>query len=400
MRILHVIPSVSPLRGGPSKAIIEMVSALRNIGVTTEIATTNDDGAGELTVELNRLTEFKSVPIRFFKRFSSTIAPIREFAYSGQYRVWLKQNIDNYDIVHVHAIFSFVSSYTMYLARKRGIKYIIRPIGQLENWSLQQSRLRKLVFLRLFEQSNIEGAKGIHFTAQSEFEQARLALPRISNDRVSNREIMIIPLGIDSPKVIDDARSKVVERYNLDPKNKILLFLSRVHPKKGLELLFDALSNLEQTNYHLLIAGNGDPNYVEELEATSKKLGITRQCQFIGYQDGKEKQELLQGSDLYILTSHSENFGIAVLEALAAGTPALISQGVALAELVSGKKLGYTCEIDTVSIQSQLEYCLDKENEHELATLGQRSARHIQEHYQWTSIAEKLKSSYQKILEL
>jgi glycosyltransferase involved in cell wall biosynthesis len=288
----------------------------------------------------------------------------------------------------------------MYLARKRGIKYIIRPIGQLENWSLQQSRLRKLVFLRLFEQSNIEQAKGIHFTAQSEFEQARMALPRISNDRVSNREIMIIPLGINPPKVIDDARSKVVERYNLDPKNKILLFLSRVHPKKGLELLFGALSNLEQTNCHLIIAGDGDPNYVEELEATSKKLGITRQCQFIGYQDGKEKQELLQGSDLYLLTSHSENFGIAVLEALAAGTPVLISQGVALAELVSGKKLGYTCEIDIVSIQSQLKYCLDKENEHELATLGQRSAQHIQEHYQWTTIAERLKSSYQNILEL
>ncbi|MBL4670819.1 MAG: glycosyltransferase, partial [Arenicella sp.] len=188
LKVLHVIPSVAACRGGPSKAVIEMVSSLRKHGIDAEIATTNDDGPNNLEVSLNSLIDYSGVPVRFFKRVSLPIAPIREFSYSLSFTRWLSRHITDYDVVHVHAIFSYCSSYAMYLARKKGMPYIVRPIGQLQNWSLQQARAKKKLYLNAVEKANIESASAVHFTAEAE-------------QRESNQEFNlrghIIPLGID-----------------------------------------------------------------------------------------------------------------------------------------------------------------------------------------------------------
>ncbi len=398
MKVLHVIPSISPLRGGPSKAVIEMVLALNDIGVTTEIATTNDNGRDELNVPLEQLSEFNGVPVRFFKRFSPAIHSIREFAYSGQYRNWINKNIHNYDIIHVHAIFSFVSSYTMYLARKRDVKYVVRPIGQLEEWSLKQSKLRKSVFLSLFEKENVENAAAIHFTADSELKQATKALPKLTSQAANGQHALVIPLGIKLPTPEANARSAIVKRYGLASDKRILLYLSRIHPKKGLELLFSALANLKQEKYQLLIAGDGEDSYLEKLQRLTMDLGIGQCCQFIGFKTNELKQELLQGADLYVLTSHSENFGIAVLESLAAGTPTLVSKGVALSALISEQDLGYVCDLTVEDVQHQLEYCLSEKNNAELIALGAKSRQYVEQHYRWGAIARELSITYQNII--
>jgi len=191
LKVLHIIPSVAPCRGGPSKAVIEMVYALRKAGVNAEIATTNDDGRNKLDVELKRLIQHRGVPIRFFNRVSPPVKAMREFIYSNQFERWLKSNITNYDVIHIHAVFSFCSSRAMQLARRNNVPYIVRPIGQLEQWSLAQSPARKKYYLKLIERRNLEAASVVHFTAPSEQRQALQLLPNLPGK--------VIPLGLDLP---------------------------------------------------------------------------------------------------------------------------------------------------------------------------------------------------------
>lgn len=393
LRVLHVIPSVSPLRGGPSKAIIEMVRALRASGIDADIATTNDHGPGKLDVSLYDQTSdrqkkpanYHGAQVYFFDRYSSPVNAIKEFAYSAGFKRWLKKNIDQYDVVHVHAIFSFCSSYAMYLARKKNIPYVVRPIGQLEIWSLQQSTTRKNAYLKLIERKNIESAAAVHFTAQSESQQAQKGL--------SILKPVVIPLGIHLPEPINNAKAAICKQYTLKHDIPTLLYLSRLHPKKGLEKLLSALEQLNETPFQLLIAGNGDASYMSALkkEVTTKKL--EERCQFIGFINGEEKTQLLQGVDLFTLTSHSENFGIAVLEAMAAGTCVLVSNEVALSEKVKKHQLGYVTTLDSSDIANTLKVALS--NQQLRLNMGVKARHFIEQEHQWSSIAARLISLYE-----
>ncbi len=387
MKILHVIPSVSPLRGGPSKAVIEMVAALREQGIDAEIATTNDDGPNTLNhVPLQALTQFNGVPVRFFKRFSPALSPVREYAFSSSFKNWLRRHIHHYDLVHVHAIFSFTSTYAMYLARKRSIPYIVRTIGQLERWSIEQSPIRKKGYLHGIEKRNLLHANRVHFTAPSEQQQATELLPELTS--------MMVPLGINVPEELDDPRAELGHKYAIASGTKIIAYLSRIHRKKGLDLLLKALAQSPDTDWRLLIGGEGEGTYIDELTSLINTLKLNDRCQFIGFCQGDDKNQLLQGADLYALTSHSENFGIAVLEALAAGTPTLVSRGVALSTLVEKEKLGYVCELNIDSIQHTLEHAFSDQQER-----GTLARRYVIEHHQWPSIAKHIAQSYQQCID-
>lgn len=350
MRVLHVIPSISMLRGGPSKAVLEMVAELRRQNIDAAIATTNDHGNGILEEATAEWKTYNGVPIVFFPKYDSRFRVIREFIYSGSFRRWLQRNIASYDLVHVHAIFSFVPSYTMWLCRQRKIPYIVSTHGLLEAWPLTQSALRKRCYLRLIERNNLENANRLHFTTESERQQATAT---VDPERTS-----VVPLGVPVPELArTQCHLATCERFNLSKKTPLILFLSRLHKKKGLELLIDALAGIKQP-FQFLIAGTGEPDYETSVRNHLEQRGLAHSCKLLGFVDGIEKEQLMQAADLFVLTSQSENYGIAVVEAMAAATPILVTREVATAAFILEGDAGFVCDYKKTSVQRQIEHIL------------------------------------------
>jgi glycosyltransferase involved in cell wall biosynthesis len=394
MRVLHVIPSVAPVRGGPSKAVVAMVKALRVSGVDAEILTTNDSGLDLLDVPLGRrisyplLEENNSVPVWFFPRFNPSVDAIKEFAFSAELTKWLWENIQNYDLLHIHAIFSYASTAAMLIARLRRVPYIIRPLGQLCEWSLQQRAFKKQVYLKLIEKANINRSRGLHLTSiQEQQEVSRLGLATPS---------FVLPHGLDVSSSVPDARIKLRQLLNLPADEPIILFLSRLHPKKGLEYLIPALSKLTHHRFTFVLAGNGSKEYEAEIESLLISHNIRERTHIAGFVTGERKDLFLQGSDLFALTSYSENFGVSVLEAMASSLPVLITPGVALASVVAEHQVGYITQLDISEITNTIKKYLT----HPEAAKGMGSSARqlVLQNYTWNSVANNLNDIYTDIL--
>jgi glycosyltransferase involved in cell wall biosynthesis len=390
VKILHVIPSVSPARGGTSRAILDMVHALQAQGIDAEIATTNDDGDNLLDVPLGKLTLFDRIPTYFFPRFSPQFPALREFAFSGAFTMWLFQNISKYDAVHVHALFSYTATVAMTIARWRKVPYLTTPHGLLCEWSLAQSRQKKQVYLQLIERANLDRASAIHLTCEQERHDF-LALNLKANT-------FILPLGLtEVPAEIPDAAKLLRQRLNLPADEPIILFLARLHYKKGLDYLIPALGNLRDRQFTFVLAGNGSPEYEAEIQSLLVTSGIEDRTRMVGYVAGNDKDLLIQGADLFALTSHSENFGIAVLEALVVGTPVLLTPGVGLASVVLTNGLGYVADLDVEAITHALDRYFTAP--HGAQQMGIRARQFTVENYNWDKIAADLIRVYQTIVD-
>lgn len=388
MKILHIIPSVASVRGGPSQAVLETVKALQNQGITAEIVTTNDNGNDLLDVPLNQHINYQEVPIWFFSRFSPEVNSIREFAFSSQLTSWLWQNAANYDLLHIHAIFSYTSTVAMAIARFKGIPYIVRPLGQLCEWSLQQSARKKQIYLQLIEKANLNHSQYIHFTSELEQQEAsRLNLISPS---------FILPHGTAIPNNIPNARHRLRQHLKLPRDEPIILFLSRLHPKKGLDYLIPALEKLSDYRFTLVLAGAGSPEYETEVKSLLGSHRIQNRTHFTGFVKGEMKDLLMQGADLFTLTSYSENFGVAVMEALATGVPVVVTPGVAVADIVAQAHLGYVAELDVAAIAASIQQALDYP--YQTKEMGDRARQFILENYTWEKISSDLLAIYRAIL--
>jgi glycosyltransferase involved in cell wall biosynthesis len=384
MKVLHLIPSISPRRGGPSQAIVAMVAGLRQQGVEASILTTNDDGPDVLSsMPLGVWHEHQGVPVLAFDRWSPPQRALREFAIAPALTGWLWQHLTSFDLLHVHALFSYASTTGMAVARVRNVPYVLRPLGLLNRWSLQQSVGRKKLMRRLIENRNIQQASALHFTSEAERQEVS-ALHLHHTD-------FVLPLGVSLPQFAPLPRQPGADiRF---------LFLSRLHPKKQLPVLLEAMALLQQRHpeaeWTLQIAGEGEPIYLRELQAHAKRLGLIKRLQWLGFVAGQAKQDLLNQADWFLLPSASENFGIAAAEALAAGTPVILAPGVALAEAVSTAGAGWISHATPEALAARLEICLVPPPD----SMRQCARRLAKEVCSWNSISEALKVNYQSMID-
>lgn len=378
LRVLHLIPSIAPCRGGPTTAVFDMVSALRQRGVDAAIVSTDDDGPGRLNQPLDRWFDLHDVPVRLFPRWSPPVPPLREFAISPSLGRWLDLSLKRWDVMHVHALFSWPSTWGMHVARRQRVPYVIHSIGQLQRWSLQRRAWRKRLMLKLIENDNLRGASLLQATSSLEAgDIARLGL---------NPRIRILPLGVPS----QPAATRPVQPGQL-------LFLSRLHPKKRLENLLQALALVSRRQpsllWSLVVAGSGEPAYVSKLQQLSLRLGLQQRCRWVGFASGQDKLQLLQTSSWFVLPSSAENFAIAAAESLAAGTPVILSPEVGIASEVevAGAGLISSAEPD------QLADTLLKALQTNRGPYSKAALRLARDRYSWSVIAANLEDVYRDV---
>jgi glycosyltransferase involved in cell wall biosynthesis len=359
-RALHVIPSVAPVHGGPSAAIRLIEQALDASNWRSETATSTDGGHGQkLERPTASLVREEGANRWYFARNTEF------YKVAWSFIPWIRRHVADYDVVHIHALFSFMSVVAALAARRAGVPYVVRPLGVLNQYGVTRRRpWLKRVSLNWIEGPILESAAAVHFTAEAECEEALALGLRMRH--------VIIPLGFDLSThqpagVTEDGTA----RSGHEPQ---LLFLSRLDPIKNLEGLIDAVALMRSRGIDasVKIAGDGAANYVSGLKARAADRGVAKHFSWLGYVSGEVKARLLKSTDIFVLPSHSENFGVAVLEAMAAGMPCVVGRGVALATMLQKAGAGIAVDTSAEGIATGIQHYLDSEAERRRAGVAAR----------------------------
>lgn len=331
MRILHVSPSIGPLRGGLSTAVQQLCQGLAKAGTDVTLVTTDDNGTGRLDVDLGIPIAQDGYTAWYFSRQTEL------YCFSWPLTGWLSRNIHEYDCVHIHGVFSYVGMPASVLARINSVPYLITPHGILMSWGREHRRpMLKKLSLQSVEKNIFRGAAVIHYTSEQEKNEVPSLFRHIPS--------IITPLGIDlEPFLHLPSPGWLRSRFEALGGRLVILFLSRLDSKKGLDIL---LSSFQQTirqdvNAALVIAGDGEPTFVESLRKEVARLGIGADVIFTGFLNEKEKVAAMADADIFVLSSRSESFGVAVVEAMACGLPVIISDQIGIHPQVSESGAGF-----------------------------------------------------------
>ncbi|NES86614.1 MAG: glycosyltransferase [Moorea sp. SIO2B7] len=388
MRILQIVPSVSLVYGGPSQMVLGLSAALASEGIEVTLITTNsngDSGQPPLDVPLEKPVEQNGYKIIYFQCY-----PFRRYKFSFGLFWWLFKHTQEYDLAHIHALFSPVSTLAATIARFKRLPYILRPLGTLDPADLQKKQQLKQVYGLLLERPNLAGAAGVHFTSEQEC--------KISERFGAKTNDLVIPLGVDLPQNLPELGNR---RHQLEiPRNiPLLLYMSRIEPKKGLNLLIPALETLleEGLDFHFVLAGSNpqDPEYESKIKKQIQVSKLAKHTTITGFVSGELKLGLLQDADLFVLPSYYENFGIAVAEAIAAGTPVVISDQVHIWEEIEKAEAGWICSCEVNDLRDKLRLALQDGITRKQKGLNARKL--ALEKYSWSAIAKEMIKVYQPL---
>lgn len=364
MKIIHYIPSIDRASGGVG-AYIQLLA--KELGKLVELYV--------VTHKSPNMLEISNAKVYFIAGGINRLMQTK--------REWCALlNELKPDVVHENCCWMLGSAFTQKWAQVLGYKVVLTPHGMLEPWILKRHYwTKKVPALLLYQKMAVKQADMLHATAESEKENL---LKLGYNDRIT-----VIANGID------------VERIDMKTtwkRNKEILFLSRVHVKKGLNFLIEARAQLKEQmqGYIVRIAGEGDAAYIEELKQLTVRLGISELISFEGGVYGNRKWKLFRQADLFVLPTHSENFGIVVAEALASGTPVVTTKGTPWDELES-RQCGWWTEVGTEATVQALRNFLSL-TEDELEMMGRNGHKLVEEEYSIRKVAKEFVVMYKSIL--
>jgi glycosyltransferase involved in cell wall biosynthesis len=352
-----------------------------------EVATTDDNGPGSrISVPLGQPLQREGWVVRYFAKQTEF------YKISFSLCRWLEQHVREYDLVHIHALFSHTCICAARTARRAGVPYIIRPLGVLNRWGMENRRpWLKALSLRFIEGPVLRGAAAMHYTSPAERDEAEEA-------GVKTRGV-VIPLGLDLTQFENLPGAPVlISRFPQLARKAILLFLSRVDPKKGLDLLLSAVARLKSAHpaMMLVVAGEGEAGYLRRLQTQAAQLGVEDRVVWAGFLEGEQKRSALAAARALVLPSHSENFGIAAVEALAAGLPVVTTPGVAIAPEIARRGAGLVVTPEPTALAGALAKLLDDASFCTQAAAEARKLAH--ELYSLPAMGEKLKVLYDEVV--
>jgi glycosyltransferase involved in cell wall biosynthesis len=382
VKVLHVIPALAPLYGGPSEAVIGMAKACEQNGMSVLIASTDANGPRQrMPVSTTEVQRYRGVRVRFFPRQWS-----ESFKYSRPLAHWLDAHVREFDRVHIHAVFSHACVAAGRACTRAGVPYVVRPLGTLDPRSLQQKGVKKQFFWFLMGRRLLKRAAAVHYTSIQE--------KRLVEGRLGLTRGHVIPLGVEV-NVDEQAPGTHIGKNDSHP---YVLFLGRLHPKKNLEMLIDAFlaaasSDASLQSWRLMIAGDGDQHYVAALRARAGARANPT-IEFVGWLRHEEKRSMLERASLLALVSRQENFGLAAVEALSCGVPVLVSEEIDLASEIGAAGAGWVCASEHNAVVKQLTAALTQPAERSRrGALGQEYARR----FAWSGVAGELERLYSGI---
>ena len=363
LKIIQIVPDIAIEASGPSYSVLRLCESLKSLGAEVELATLD-------WVPMHSSPDFR-------RTFPLGLGP-RRLGRSPTMKRWLHRNAKSAKIIHNHSLWMMPNVYSGNIARKFQIPLVVSPRGTLSKWAMKSGSISKRLFWPLCQRPALKHTNCFHATALSECEDIR---------RLGFRQpIAMIPNGVDIPILQPKESGRL----------RTLLFLGRINPVKGLDMLLPAWKSVQDRfpDWHLTIAGPDSMGYTKQIQELADSLGVKR-VSFVGLIFGDDKTAAYRNADLFILPSYSENFAVAVAESLAASTPAIVSKGAPWQGLEK-HDAGWWIDLGIDPLISCLETALSS-NEKTLQDMGQRGRNWMESEYTWSNIGHQMFEVYRWI---
>jgi glycosyltransferase involved in cell wall biosynthesis len=349
VKILHVIGSVDPRGGGTTNHVFSSAEVWSKHGHECHILCL--DSPNSSCVLRSPQVIFAIGPQRPHHELARRLLPFLRYGYTPKLVKWLNKYAQNYDAIILNGLWNYTSYGSWLALRKLDVPYFVCPHGMLDPW-LQKahptSHFLKVIFWRLFEWKVVRDARGIFYACEEERQLAQAF--------VSDCKCQEFVAGYGTQDILGDGNAQKAAFFSKFPElreRKLIVFLSRIHPKKGLDLLIKAFARQSNnfSDFDLLIAGPDQVGLTPQLMKISVQLGIEKRIHWVGMLTGDEKWGALRSAEFFVLPSHQENFGIAVVEAMALGVPVLITKQVNIWQEVELSGSGYVVmdNVDDIS---------------------------------------------------
>ncbi|MDO8864176.1 glycosyltransferase [Haliea sp. E1-2-M8] len=290
-----------------------------------------------------------------------------------------------YTIIHNHGLWLSANHISAVIAKKHRFPYVVSPRGMAEPWALQYKAWKKQVAMLLYQRRDLLSAMVLHATAESEAENLR---------RLGFRQpIAIIPNGVD---MLALGKTLATEVGAKTYRKKHALFLSRLHPKKGLAMLVEAWSRVQPEAWTLTIAGPDEGGHRAEINRLIERKDLCDVIRVIDAVNGEEKTKLYRSADLFVLPTFSENFGVVVAEALACGVPVITTKGAPWQGLLD-YDCGWWVDIGLEPLVHALREATSKSPQ-ELVNMGENGKRYVEASFSWPMIARDMSELYSWVL--
>ena len=341
MRILIATSYFVPAEGfgGPVESVGALSAAVHAAGVETVVLTTDADGSRPRCVPRPGWEMWNGVRVHYARCWGfSKPSSIGRFFFSPGLATQLIRNLPSFDLLHLQGNWVFPTLSGSRSAMLYGIPYVLTPRGSLFPWALAQKSLKKKAYLRLIERSILYQAARVHYTSELERRVSEGAFPGIPGVVVPN------PVEACPGNVISGATFR--RRIGVAEQTPLVLFLGRLHPMKGLDLLIESARRVaaEFPDVVFALVGPDEGGHGEAIRAAMGRVGLDRTIRLPGAVHGQEKWEALKAADIFVFPSHRENFGIAAAEALSCGVPVVTSDAVGIAEDIREAGAGFVVE--------------------------------------------------------